>query len=545
MKIPFKQYLYGKDARDKLLAGVNKLADSVAVTLGAKGRNVIFESTVFQKPQVTNDGVSIAREGNLEDPFENMGMQLIKQASFRTNDLAGDGTTTAIVLAREIVRAASEVQGGNPVGIKKQLISLGREILANVDKGKKEVSAAEELVNIATISSQDSELGRLIGELVYKLGKDGVVNLEETIENKVLVAQQSGFRWAQGIKEGMISTQRYEYNMDNARVLISNDKLDSFADFTPLASQFVEVAPDGRITKVHVDKLVIVAESLHASIVQFLMANSVVNGGVLHWIWVQPPAFGEKRREILEDMAIATGAKVVDKEHNNGIRKFTLADLGYASSVYSNKEQTVMVPRAETQAAIDERVASLKEEREKSTTEEEQKTLTDRIAALLGGLATIKYGAPTDVDKKELRYRLEDALHAARCSLLEGYVEGGGVALLKASKVAEAKLKTTADPDLSAAAAILYRACRKPAAQILENAGHQDVEEALERIIETGMGYNVRNDEQVYMFEAGVIDPYKVVRLALENAISAAGTLITTECAMANIPEESDKPEKK
>ena len=538
MKIPFKQYLYGKEARDKLLAGVNKLADSVAITLGGKGRNVIFESTIFQKPEVTCDGVTIAREGNLEEPFENMGMQLIKQAAFRTNDMAGDGTTTAIVLARELVKAAFELDKGNPVTIKKALYGISLLVIDEIQKHRKEVKNKEELVSIATISCRDEEIGKLVGELVFELGKEGAVSFEEGLANQVTVEHQRGFKWNYGIKEGLISKDRYEYSMQDVRVLLCKENLTSFVDFLGLAKQFVDIDANGQITKINVNKLIIIAESVHATIIQFLVKNSITSGGPLEWIWVQPPAFGGKREDILGDMALATGATVVNHDKGDYVRKFTLNDLGTAKSVYSNKDHTVIIPIGHDEE-IDERIKFLEETREKSDSEEEQKAISERIAALKGGLATIKYGAPTEVEKRELKYRLDDAVHAARATIQEGYVEGGGLALLKA---AEKVLKSPSDTeDMKLAAKIFKKASEKPCRQILENAGYENIDKLIEEILKTGKGIDVKTDKNTNLIEAGVIDPFKVVRLALQNAVSAAGTLITTECAMTNLPEKEEK----
>lgn len=541
MKIPFKNLLFGKEARAKLLAGVDKLADSVAVTLGGRGRNVIFESTIFQKPEVTCDGVTIGREMNLEDPFENLGCQLIKQAAFRTNDMAGDGTTSAIVLAREIVKSAFEIDKGNPVALKKALYELSLLVIEEVKKTRKEVTGADELTSIATISCRDEVIGKLVGELVFELGKEGAVSFEEGLANQVTVERQKGFKWNQGIKEGLISKERYEYTMQDARVLLCKENLTSFVDFLPLAKQFVDIDANGQVTKINVNKLVIVAESVHATIVQFLVKNSITSGGPLEWIWVQSPAFGGKREDILNDMALATGATVVNHDKGDYVRKFTLNDLGTVKSVYSNKEHTVLIPLGHDED-IDARVKFLEETREKSDSEEEQKGLSERIAALKGGLATIKYGAATDVEKRELKYRLDDAVYAARATIQEGYVEGGGVALLKA--IDKLSYHKADDDDTKIAFEILKRACEKPCRQILENAGYEKTDEVIKEILKTGKGINVKTDEHVDLIKDGVIDPFKVVRLELENAVSAAGTLITTECAMTNLPEDIDKEKK-
>jgi chaperonin GroEL len=532
MQVPFKQVLYGDEARAKLLAGVNKLADCVAVTLGAKGRNVIFQSPVWQKPQITNDGVTVAREMRLKDPYEDMGCQIVKQASFRTNDLVGDGTTTAIVLARELVRTMFEGEQGNPVVVKRELQKLAEQVIDEVEKQKKEVKNAQDLVNIATISCRDPKIGKLIGHLIFDLGKDSAITFEEGIVNGISATRQQGFKWDQGIKEGVHSMNRYETEMTDARVLLVKGNLNSFPDFAALAKQFADLDQEGNVLKLNCGRLVIVAEYVHASIIQFLTQNCIANGGPLNWIWVQPPSFGSRRDDILEDIAIATGAKIVDSNKGVHVRDFTLEDLGTVKSVYSNRDHTVLVPLEEE--SVHERILFLTNEKTLATSEEDIKSLDERIAALSGGLATIRYSASTDVEKRELKYRLDDAVFAAKATLESGYVEGGGVALLKAV----AKIEPPKSSDGMIAYALLWQACHKPCSLILSNSGVENVDQVLGKIKAEGKGIDVNTGEFVDLVNAGVIDPFKVVKLTLEHAVSAAGTLITTECAMTNEPEE-------
>lgn len=542
MEVPFKQLKYGSEARKKLLAGVNKLADAVAVTLGAKGRNVIFESPVWQKPQITNDGVTVAREMRLKDPYEDMGCQVVKQASFRTNDLVGDGTTTAIILARELVSAmfeGEEASKGNPVVVKRELVKLAEQVIKEVEKSKEDVVSAQDLVNIATISCRDPKIGKLIGELIFDLGKDSAITFEEGISNEINITRQRGFKWDQGIKEGVINPARYENEMQDAKVLLVKGRLNSFADFAALAKQFADGVMDEatgqmRVTKIYCDKLVIVADFLHASILQFLFQNCIANGGPLNWIWVQPPAFGSKRDDIIEDISIATGAKIVDSDKGVHVRDFTVNDLGNIKSVYANRDHTVLVPVEEE--AINERILFLINEKKAATNEQDIKSLEERIAALKGGLATIRYSASTDVEKRELKYRLDDAVYAAKATIADGYVEGGGVALLKAFE----RIKKPEGKDAVIAYNLLKQACARPCGLILENSGVEDVSKVLAKILKEGKGVDVNTGEFVDMIEAGVIDPFKVVKLTLENAVSAAGTLITTECAITNEPEDED-----
>lgn len=539
MQVPCKQLLYGGDAREKLLSGVNKLADAVAVTLGEKGRYVIFQSPIWQRPQITNDGATVAREMNLSDPFENLGCQVVKQASFRTNDLVGDGTTTAIVLARELVREMFKDDEGNPVAVKRALQSLSKEVIEEVARHKHEVKSAQDLVNIATISCRDPKIGKMIGELLFDLGKDSAITFEEGINNEVTATKQKGFKWDQGIKEGIIKEHRYENELKDAKILLVKGGLNSFTDFAQLAKQFIEVAEDKKtIVNVHCGQLVIVAERMHASILQLLMQNGISAGGPLDWIWVQPPAFGSKRDDIMQDIASATGAKIVDSEKGVHVRDFTLNDLGQLKSAYSNREHTVLVPKDEE--GMTERLLYLINEKKNSSSELEIKELDQRIAALKGGLATIRYSAATEVEKRELKYRLDDAVFASKASLKAGYVEGGGVAILKAmDTIVKPKGK-----DAVIAYNLLKKACAEPCRRILHNGGMENVDKVLERIISDGKGVDVSTNEFVDLITAGVIDSFKVVELSLENAVSAAGTLITTECAITNEPEE-EKEEKK
>lgn len=539
MKVPYKQLQYGKDARAKLLAGVDKLADAVAVTLGSKGRYVIFESPIWQKPQITNDGVTVAREMHLRDPYEDMGCQVVKQASFRTNDLVGDGTTTAIILARELVKAMFEGKGGNPVAVKRELQKLSEQVIEEIKKQRHDKDITEEdLVNIATISCRDPNIGKLVGELVFKLGKDSAIMFEEGLANGISATHQQGFKWDQGIKEGVISAQRYEHEMVDAKILLVKGRLNSFPDFANLAKQFAEIDNAGKILKLHCGKLIIVAEFIHASIIQFMTQNCIANGGALDWIWVQPPAFGTKRDDILQDMALATGARIVDSDKGVQVRDFTLKDLGNVKSVYSNHEYTVLIPSNEE--AITERIVFLEGEKKNCTSETDLKSIEERIAALKGGLATIKYSAATDVEKRELKYRLDDAVAAAKATFDGGYVEGGGVALLKAMS----KVSKPSGKDAEIAYEILSRACEQPARLILGNAGIEDLDSVLDEIVEDGNGIDVNTGKWVDLVNAGVIDPFKVVKLALEHAISAAGTLIMTECAITNEPEDEDEEKK-
>lgn len=550
MKIPYKQYKYGKEARDALLAGVNKLADSVCITLGARGRNVIFESSVFQKPEVTNDGVTIAREGNLEDPFENLGMQLIKQASFKTNEVAGDGTTGAIVLSRSIVSKGFELveKGGNPVEIRKALSKTCDFIVQKLLENSHKIETVDQLVQIATISAQDVELGKQIGELVFEIGKDGVVIIEESLRPGVTFEKSSGMRIDSGVEKGsrhciISDAPDVKFELKNARVLVINDPIDDFdRQFAPFVEKFWNFDRQGQPVAPKVDTLLIVSENISTSIQQFLFNNE----GKLSWLWIKPPAFGDTRVDMMKDICALTGAKFISKDEGNYLKDVQLDDLGSAEVVQSIiKKYTVIKTSAQDNNVLLDRINMLREKIEKTDDEVNIMTYRKRLSAITGGVAVIKAGAAVTVDKRELKYRIEDAINAAKSALEDGYVAGGGVALLNASMWLDGK---GLDKNQTIAQEIMFTACQAPFKQILKNAGYEekDIHGFTKSLALRGdVGIDVLADEEVNMISVGIIDPTKVVKNALINAVSAAGVLITTEVAITNIPEEDDKSKEK
>lgn len=543
MDIPNKRYVYGKEARTLLREGVKALADSVVVTLGARGQNVIFETAMFQKPIITNDGVTIAREGKLEDPIPNMAMQIIKQASFRTNDLAGDGTTTTIVLADAIIEAAFNHvdQGVSSVQMRKSLEKYTQLIIDELKKKAHLVKNVDEACQIATISCQDEKIGRMLGSLVFELGLFGSVDLTEGKENGVSVARERGYRIDNGVKEGHWFNRKdgeWGPKLDEAKLLISNDPIENSGHFLEFLGSFVEADNSGKIEKVVADKLLIVAESLSTEVLQILFGNGkTAEGGFLQWAWIQPPKFGERRKQILYDLAAATGGCVIDKEQGNYLNRLTVDDLGTASFV-ANKEQTVI--KSSDENGVRSRIEEIQNAISSTKSEVEIGELRKRIACLNGEMATVSYNAPTDADKRELKLRLEDALSATKAALEEGYLPGGGVALMNARQALDVVKPET--PEDKIALSILLEVCTKPFFHILNNADFPDIEELIADLSEKdGVGVDVLTGEQVVMVRNGIIDPLKVVRLALLHAVSSAGVLMTTGCAVMNVPKEEDK----
>lgn len=543
MDFPFKNYLFGKEARSKLLDGVNKLADSVAITLGAKGRNVIFQSTIFQRPEITNDGVTIAREGNLEDPFENLGMQNIKQASFRTNDMAGDGTTTSIVLAREIVKngfALSE-NGANPVVLQKDLNKLSTEIVEKLIANAHKIRSPEELVNIASISAQDPALGEKIGKLMYELGKDGAISIEDGANEGLEIEKVDGMKLDGGFsnmpREFLNDSGRPEGDFTNCHVLVMNDPIDDlWKQWNPFTRVLADIGPKDELLDIRVSCLIIVSEKLDQRIIELLFNNRAW----LRWAHVKPPSYGERRTEILEDLCSAIGATLVDKSKGLYLKDVGIEALGKCSKITTNAKHTVFLSQDQGNAKYAERIEMLKKMIENAPDEVELVALKKRLSILSGGVATIKIAAPTPSEQKELKYRIEDAINAARGALEDGYLPGGGIALLNAA------YSVFGDKKLSEVEKLLKSACEAPFRQILKNAGYENIDSLVEKLSpQIGIGVNVLTGDEVNMISCGIIDPAKVVKWALKNAVSAAGTLITTECAITNQPEEKEKKKDK
>jgi len=551
MEVPFCNYSHGKEARDKMLLGVKTLHDSVVCTLGARGRNVVIESPIFARPIVTNDGVTIVRSANLKDPVENQGMQIVKQASIRSNDVAGDGTTTAVVLAYELVRAVFEKLNDNKVNavkLKRDIEEYVKLVLEEVKNGSLPVDNVKKLQEIARVSCQDAALGDLIGGVMYELGLDGAMMIEEHNKNGVVCERARGYKWKQPIKHGIWNNVvEGECKMTgDVKVLILNDAIaDHHKQFLPFVQKFSSVKgldEQGKpVYEVHVDKLVIVSEDVNANSLRTLFQNGQM--GHIQFLWIQPPSFGETRKEWLKDLAAYTGARLLDSKEGGFLKNMKLEDLGTVAGVVANKDHTIFIPneeKNETSAmnATLDRINSLRELLNVESDEVNAKSLEHRISTLTGSIAVIKYGANTDVERKELKYRVEDAVHATKAALQEGIVAGGGVALLNAGRVLKGK------DDM--AAEIVTQMTKAPMRAILNNAGVEDVDGILDRLNEnTSVGIDVFTEEEVNMIEAGIVDPQKVLRCAVENALSAAGALMLTECSIVNELREDEQSGKK
>lgn len=552
---PYKNYLFGKEARDKILQGVNTLADSVACTLGARGRNVIFESDIFQRPEITNDGVTIARQGHLEDPFADAGMQAIKQSSFRTMDRAGDGTTSSIVIAREVVRGGFEAADGsvlNPVEIKKSLLKITDLLLVELLKKAQKIESEEKLIEVATVSAQDKNIGEKIGKLIWKMGKDAATSYEDAVVDGITIEEVDGMKIEGGfshtiVKEFFDKSKPDTYDFTDCHVLVCADPIENFQkDWAPFARCFAKTQGN-QLTEAYVTSLVIVCDKVDESVVRLLVENS----NWLKWVIVNPPSFGDKRKDILEDLSALIGATVIDKDKNR-LRFADIKSLGYCKRVTIDATKTIFqvaAPDANDPNAVKtgrasdrylDRVNTLKALVDTVTDDANQIIYTRRYQALTGGVAVVRVAAPTDFEKREIKARVDDALFASKAALDGGVVPGGGVALLNAANAAKAYSFTS--PNGVAACDIMFKACEAPFRQILLNAGYENLDELVEKFAkQDGNGIDVLTDKEVNMAEIGIVDPFKVVKWALINAISAAGSLITTQCAITNEPEEEKK----
>jgi chaperonin GroEL len=522
-----KQLLYDADAREKLKAGVDKLANAVRITLGPKGRNVVLDKK-FGSPAVTNDGVTIAKEIELEDPFENLGAQLVKEVATKTQDVAGDGTTTAIILAQAIIREGVKnvTAGANPMyikrGIQKAVDAVVEELTARSKKVKD-----EEIVNVATISANnDPEIGKLIADAFAKVGKDGVITVEEARGMETTLDVVEGMQFDRGYLSPYFVTnaERMEVVLEDAVILIHDKKISSMKDLLPILEK---VAQMGR-------PMVIIAEDVEGEALATLVVNKL--RGTLQVCAVKAPGFGDRRKAMLDDIATLTNGRVISEEAGFKLENATLADLGKAKRVTIDKDNTTIVEGAGKAADIKARVAQIRVQIEDTTSEYDKEKLQERLAKLAGGVAVINVGAATEVEMKEKKARVEDAKEATRAAMEEGIVAGGGIALLRAAKALE-KVKETGDAAIGVN--IIRRALEAPLRQVATNAGAEGsliVEHVLKQA--ENVGYNAATGEYVDMFKAGIVDPKKVTRTALQNAASVAGMLLTTEVVVTDQPEE-------
>ncbi|WP_288569303.1 chaperonin GroEL [uncultured Treponema sp.] len=524
-----KQLVYSEDARKKMLSGVEQIARAVKVTLGPCGRLVMLDKK-YGAPTITKDGVSVAKEIELKDPFENMGAQLVREVSSKTNDVAGDGTTTATVLAYAIVREGLKAvsAGMTPIEIKRGIDKATAIAVEEVKKNSRAVKGNEDITHVATISANnDPEIGKILADAIEKVGKDGVITVEESKNMDTTVKTVEGMQFDRGYISSYFvnDRERMEVNYNDAYVLIYDEKISTMKDLLPVLEK---VAQTGK-------PLIIISEDLDGEALATLVVNSI--RGTLKCCAVKAPGFGDRRKEMLQDIAILTGGKVITKDLGLKLESTELADLGQVKSVKIDKDNTTLVDGAGDKKAIADRVAEIKNQIEKSTSDYDKEKLKERLAKLSGGVAVINIGAITETEMKEKKFRVEDTLAATRAALEEGIVSGGGLALIEASKVLDAE-KENLTGDEKVGFQIIKRALEEPIRQIAENAGVDGAVIADKAKAEKkGVGYNAATDEWVNMMEAGIIDPAKVTRCALQNAASVAGMLLTTECAITDIPE--------
>lgn len=524
-----KQLVYSEDARKKMLSGVEQIARAVKVTLGPCGRLVMLDKK-YGAPTITKDGVSVAKEIELKDPFENMGAQLVREVSSKTNDVAGDGTTTATVLAYAIVREGLKAvsAGMTPIEIKRGIDKATAIAVEEVKKNSRAVKGNEDITHVATISANnDPEIGKILADAIEKVGKDGVITVEESKNMDTTVKTVEGMQFDRGYISSYFvnDRERMEVNYNDAYVLIYDEKISTMKDLLPVLEK---VAQTGK-------PLIIISEDLDGEALATLVVNSI--RGTLKCCAVKAPGFGDRRKEMLQDIAILTGGKVITKDLGLKLESTELADLGQVKSVKIDKDNTTLVDGAGDKKAIADRVAEIKNQIEKSTSDYDKEKLKERLAKLSGGVAVINIGAITETEMKEKKFRVEDTLAATRAALEEGIVSGGGLALIEASKVLDAE-KENLTGDEKVGFQIIKRALEEPIRQIAENAGVDGAVIADKAKAEKkGIGYNAATGEWVNMMEAGIIDPAKVTRCALQNAASVAGMLLTTECAITDIPE--------
>ena len=519
---------YDVQAREALLRGVNKLADAVKVTLGPKGRNVMLAKS-YGAPTVTKDGVSVAKEIELDDHFENMGAQMTREVASKTSDIAGDGTTTATVLAQAIAREGLKVveAGANPMDVKRGIDQAVESILAAVDKASKKVSGKAEIAQVASISANnDEEIGNLIADAMEKVGNDGVITIEESKTAETTLEVVDGMQFDRGYLSPYFVTnpEKMEVSLEDPYILLYDKKIGNMKDLLPILEGVVKT---GR-------PLLIVAEDVEGEALATLVVNKI--RGALKVAAVKAPGFGDRRKAMLEDIAILTGGQVVSEETGSKLEEAGIEVLGTAKTVVIDKDNTTIVDGAGKSAAVKARVAVIKKQIEDTTSDYDREKLQERLAKLSGGVAVIHVGAATEVAMKEKKDRVDDALHATRAAVEEGIVPGGGVALIRAAKSVD--LESIANPDQRTGAKIIVRAAEEPLRQIVANAGLES--SVIANKVKEGkgaFGYNAKTDVYEDLLKAGVIDPAKVSKSALTNAASIAGLLLTTECVICDKPE--------
>ena len=523
-----KELRYGLDARKSLETGVNKLADAVKVTLGPKGRNVVLDKS-YGAPLITNDGVSIAKEIELEDKFENMGAQLVKEVATKTNDVAGDGTTTATVLAQAMVSEGMKniAAGANPIILRKGMRAATDAAVEAILKMSKKVKDKDQIANVASISAADEEVGRLVADAMEKVTNDGVITIEESKTMKTELDLVEGMQFDRGYVSAYMSTDmdKMEANLDNPYILITDKKISNIQDILPVLEQIVQNG----------SQLLIIAEDIEGEALTTLIVNKL--RGTFNVVGVKAPGYGDRRKEMLQDIAILTGGQVVSSDLGLELKDTTVEMLGRAKSVKVQKENTIIVDGEGKKNDLDARVSQIKQQIEETTSDFDREKLQERLAKLSGGVAVIRVGAATETEMKESKLRMEDALAATKAAVEEGIVSGGGSAYIHAAKkVAVLTEKLTGDEKTGAN--IVLKALESPLAQIAINAGLEGAVIVNEvKNSKEGIGFDALNEEYVDMVKAGILDPAKVTRSALQNATSVASTLLTTEAAVGIIPE--------
>ena len=524
-----KQIIYGEDARRALERGVNQLADTVKITLGPKGRNVVLDKK-FGTPLITNDGVTIAKEIELPDPFENMGAQIVKEVSTKTNDVAGDGTTTATLLAQAIIREGLKnlAAGANPMIMKRGIAKATAAAIEAIKENSKPVNGTEDIARVGAVSSGDETIGKLIAEAMEKVSHDGVITVEESKTAETYSEVVEGMQFDRGyIAPYMVTdTEKMEAVLDDAAILITDKKISNIQELLPILEQVVQ---SGK-------KLLIVAEDVEGDALSTLIVNKL--RGTLNVCCVKAPGFGDRRKEMLQDMAILTGGTVISSELGYELKEATADMLGHARQVKVNKDTTIIVDGSGDAQAIKDRVAQIRSQIEVTTSDYDREKLQERLAKLAGGVAIIRVGAATESEMKEKKLRIEDALNATRAAVEEGIVAGGGTAYVNAVPAVEKLLKTT-EGDEKTGVQIVARALTEPMRQISANAGIDGsvVLEKVKNSRKVGYGFNALNETYCDMISSGIVDPTKVTRSALENAASVAGVLLTTESLVTDKPE--------
>ena len=524
-----KQIAYGEDARKALMKGIDQFADTVKITLGPKGRNVVLDKK-FGAPLITNDGVTIAKEIELEDPFENMGAQLVKEVSIKTNDIAGDGTTTATLLAQALIREGMKnvTAGANPMVLKKGIADAVNVAVEAVKKNSKQVSGTDDIARVATVSSQDEFIGKLIAEAMEKVTTDGVITVEESKTAETYSEVVEGMMFDRGyIAPYMVTdTDKMVAELDNPLILITDKKISTTQEILPLLEQIVQMGK----------KLLIIAEDVEGEALTTLVLNKL--RGTFTCVAVKAPGFGDRRKEMLQDIATLTGGTVITSDLGLELKDTTVDQLGTARQVKIEKENTIIVDGSGDKEAIKGRVAQIRQQIETTTSDFDREKLQERLAKLAGGVAVIKVGAATEVEMKEKKLRIEDALAATKAAVEEGIVAGGGIACMNAIP-AVAEFVDTLEGDAKTGAKIVLKALEEPLRQIVANAGLEGsvICDNVKKANKVGYGFNALTEEYTDMVSAGIVDPTKVTRSALQNASSVAAMVLTTESLVTDIKE--------